>query len=239
MHVSHLADSGAKEVVSMRRPRENFFQRHLDPASRLGEILFGLIMVLTATLTAGLTAAEGEAGVRHLLVSAVGCNIAWGIIDGIMYVMNCLTERGGKARFIQAVQKATDPGAALDIVRAEVESEFESLSKPEERETLSQAILKHLAHVRPAKVWVTKEDLYGAIACFWLVFLSCLPAAVPFLIFSNPTRALRVSNGVLIVLLFVIGQKWAQFAKVNRLAAGLAMVVIGLALVGVAILLGG
>jgi VIT1/CCC1 family predicted Fe2+/Mn2+ transporter len=72
-----------------------------------------------------------------------------------------------------------------------------------------------------------------------LVFVSCLPAAVPFLIFSNPTLALRVSNGVLIVLLFVIGQKWAQYARVNRLAAGLAMVVIGLALVGVAILLGG
>ena len=40
-------------------------------------------------------------------------------------------------------------------------------------------------------------------------------------------------------MLFVIGQKWAQYARVNRLAAGLAMVVIGLALVGVAILLGG
>jgi VIT1/CCC1 family predicted Fe2+/Mn2+ transporter len=222
-----------------RRRKENLFQRYLDPASRLGEILFGLIMVRTATLTAGLTAAEGEAGVRHLLVSAVGCNIAWGIIDGIMYVMNCLIERGGKARLVQAIQHAPNPAAALDIVRAEVDSEFESLSKAEDRETLCQAILKHLAHVRPAKVWVTRQDLYGAIACFGLVFVSCLPAAVPFLIFSNPTLALRVSNGVLIVLLFVIGQKWAQYARVNRLAAGLAMVVIGLALVGVAILLGG
>ena len=33
--------------------------RFLDPASRLGEILFGLIMVLTVTLTAGLTVADG------------------------------------------------------------------------------------------------------------------------------------------------------------------------------------
>ena len=225
--------------MSTRCPKENFFQRHLDPASRLGEILFGLIMVLTATLTAGLTAAEGKAGVRHLLVSAVGCNIAWGIIDGIMYIMNCLVERGGKARFIQAVKQAPNPVAALEMVRTEVESEFESLSKPEERETLCQAILEHLAHVRPAKVWVTRQDLYGATACFGLVFVSCLPAAAPFLIFSNPKLALRASNGVLIVMLFVVGQQWAQYARVNRLAAGLAMVVIGLALVGVAILLGG
>jgi len=127
--------------------RANFVQRHLDPASRLGEILFGLIMVLTATLTAGLTAESGKAGVRQLL--------------------------------------------------------------------------------------------YGALACFWLVFVSCLPAALPFLIFGYPTRALRVSNLLLIAMLFFVGHQWAQYAHTNRLVAGLAMVAIGLALVGVAVLLGG
>ena len=43
-----------------------------------------------------------------------------------------------------------------------------------------------------------KDDLYGAIACFWLVFVSCLPAALPFLIFSQPHFALRVSNFLLL-----------------------------------------
>ena len=86
---------------------------------------------------------------------------------------------------------------------------------------------------------LTKEDLYGALACFLLVFISCLPAAVPFLIFSKPAFALRVSNFLLIGMLFLVGQKWAQYAHTNRLVAGLAMVTIGLALVGVAILLGG
>ena len=70
--------------MAPRHKQENFVQRHLDPASRLGEVLFGLIMVLSATLTAGLTVSEGKAGVRQLLQSAVGCNIAWGIIDGVM-----------------------------------------------------------------------------------------------------------------------------------------------------------
>lgn len=51
----------------------NFIQRQLDPASVLGEVLFGLIMELTRTvatttmLTAGLTAAEGREGVAILL----------------------------------------------------------------------------------------------------------------------------------------------------------------------------
>ncbi len=86
---------------------------------------------------------------------------------------------------------------------------------------------------------MTRDDLYGALACFLLVFLSCLPAAVPFLILSEPTRALRVSNVLLIAMLFIVGQKWAQYARTNRLVAGLVMVAIGLALVGVAVLLGG
>jgi len=55
-----------------------FVSRYLDPASRLGEILFGLIMVLTVTLTAALTVAEDKAGVRRLLLAAIGSNVAWG-----------------------------------------------------------------------------------------------------------------------------------------------------------------
>jgi hypothetical protein len=69
---------------SHRRHKKTFVQQHLDPASRLGEVLFGLIMVLTVTLTASLAAKSGKDGVRQLLVTAVGCNIAWGIIDGVM-----------------------------------------------------------------------------------------------------------------------------------------------------------
>jgi hypothetical protein len=86
---------------------------------------------------------------------------------------------------------------------------------------------------------LTKEDLYGALASFWLVFVSCLPAALPFLVFSQPVFALRVSNFLLIAALFYVGQKWADYAGRNRLVIGSAMVVVGLALVGVAILLGG
>jgi hypothetical protein len=77
---------------------KRFVPRYLDPASRLGEILFGLIMVLTVTLTAGLTVSDGKAGVRQLLLAAIGCNFAWGIIDAVMYIMNCITVRRGKAQ---------------------------------------------------------------------------------------------------------------------------------------------
>ena len=53
-----------------------FTQRHLDPASRLGEILFSLIMALTVALTASFTVADGKKGVRQLLLVAISSNIA-------------------------------------------------------------------------------------------------------------------------------------------------------------------
>jgi VIT1/CCC1 family predicted Fe2+/Mn2+ transporter len=220
---------------------KRFVPKYLDPASRLGEILFGLIMVLTVTLSAGLTADDGRAGVRQLLAAAIGCNLAWGIIDAVMYVMNCITERSGKVRLIEAVQRARDARAALDIIQNEVESELQSLLNPEEREAFSRSILNHVAKARitSTRTRVTKDDLYGAFACFWLVFVSCLPAAIPFFIFSQLHFALRVSNFLLIVLLFLVGRKWAQHAGTDRRIAGTAMVITGLVLVGVAILLGG
>ena len=218
----------------------SYFQRHLDPGSRLGEILFGLIMVLTVTLTAGLTADSGRAGVRQLLVAAVGCNLAWGFIDAVMYVMDCMTERSARARLFRKVQNAADRADALAVIRREVEPQLQYLEGETHREAVYAAILEEASDVTPVMTTrITREDVHGAIACFWLVVLSCLPAAVPFLVFSNPTRALRVSNFLLIAMLFVVGQKWAHYINASRLTTGLALVAIGLCLVGVAVLLGG
>jgi hypothetical protein len=219
--------------------RESFVHRHLDPASRMGEILFGLIMVLSITLTAGLTVAEGREGVRQLLIAALGCNLAWGFIDGIMYVMNCMAERSVRSRLIRAIQTAPREDVALDMIRSELEPELESLAGSPDRQTFYRATLKHLAGGGVLKTTLEKGDLYGGLACFWLVFISCLPVVAPFLIFSEPTRALRVSNFILLALLFAVGHKWAAYANANRLLFGLAMVVIGLTLVGVAVLLEG
>jgi len=217
---------------------QSFAARHLDPASRLGEVLFGLIMVLTMTLTAEV-ALGGHADAREMLVATIGCNIAWGLIDAIMYLMNCMVARSERVRLVKAVQATPDAETGLAVVRERLGEEFDTLTMPENRETLYQSIYQRLTQSAPVKVRLSKKDWLGAVACFWLVFLACLPAAFPFLVFAEPVRALRVSNALLLVMLFLVGWKWAAFTGSNRWAAGLAMLMVGLALVGVAILLGG
>lgn len=216
-----------------------FTQRHLDPASRAGEILFGLIMVLAGTLTASFKVAEGKAGVRQLLLTAVGCNVAWGIIDAVMYIMNSMIVRRGKMRLVEAVQRSPNTEAALSLIQDEIEPELQELLDPKTAEAFSKSVRQNIVGARITKKVLTKDDLLGALASFWLVFVSFLPAALPFLIFSRPAVALRISNLLLIGMLFYVGQKWAQYAGRSRFLIGFAMVAVGLVLVGLTILLGG
>ena len=58
--------------------------RVVDPPQRVAEVLFGLIMVLTFTCSLSIAEA-GRDDVRTMLIGALGCNLAWGIIDGVFY----------------------------------------------------------------------------------------------------------------------------------------------------------
>jgi hypothetical protein len=84
------------------------FMRHLDPSESLGEILFGLIMVLTFTLGAGVAVRTGEGAgdTRELLYAAIGCNIAWGIIDAVLFVMGKVFVRSRRVRLLRAIKAA-------------------------------------------------------------------------------------------------------------------------------------
>jgi hypothetical protein len=212
---------------------------HLEPGERLGEILFGLVMVLTFTLGAGLSVPEGQEGVRELLVAAIGCNVAWGLIDAAIYVMNRMSERGRRLRLARGIRAAASPAAGLALVRRELDPVVAPLAGAELRERLYAEVRERVAETAVERNRLRSEDLYGAIASFWLVFLSAIPAALPFALLSNPRLALRVSNLLLLCLLFLVGWRWAGYTGASRAATGLAMLGIGLALVGVAIALGG
>ena len=90
-------------------------KRVLEPYDRVSEVLFGLIMVLT--ITGSLSVADaGRDDVRTMLIGALGCNLAWGIIDGLLYLMGCLSEQGSGIRSLRALRKAVVPaeGAPRD-----------------------------------------------------------------------------------------------------------------------------
>jgi len=71
-------------------------RRLLDPVDRISEILFGLIMAVTIVGSLSIaTAGRNDVGV--VLWGALGCNLAWGLVDAVMYLLRTATERARNA----------------------------------------------------------------------------------------------------------------------------------------------
>src|SRR5437764_15040684 len=110
---------------------ERSSMRVLEPIDRVSEILVGLIMVLT--FTGSLSIAEaGRDDVRTMLIGALGCNLAWGIIDGVLYLMGCLAEKGRGLLTFRAVRKAADTKEAQRHIADALPSVLVSVLQPAE-----------------------------------------------------------------------------------------------------------
>ncbi len=220
--------------------RTSFVNKYLDPATSLGEILFGLIMTLTFTLGAGLTIQqEGAEGARTLLIATIGCNIAWGVIDGVFYVLGQLFERGRRRRVVQLVRGSTNDADAVELVARELDDVIEKVMTPDERQRLYVRIMEQVRKGAIPPNPITRNDVMGGIASFWLVFFASLPAALPFVFIDDAFLALRVSNAILLALLFWAGFSWARYTTARPALTGLVFLLFGAALVAMAIALGG
>ena len=71
-----------KRVTTMPGVPAKSFRHPLEPMERISEVLFGLIMVLTYTCSFSVAGA-GREEVRTMLIGALGCNLAWGLIDAV------------------------------------------------------------------------------------------------------------------------------------------------------------
>jgi hypothetical protein len=210
--------------------------RVLDPIDRISEVLFGLIMVMTFTGSLSVAGA-GRDDVRTMLVGAVGCNLAWGLIDGIFYLMGCMAARGETMRIFRSIRSAPDAASARQLVLEALPPLVAGVLDTREVESLRERVmaLPEPAHGERLQT----EDYAGAIGVFLLVFLSTFPVAIPFLLIGDPHTALRVSNGVAVVMLFFMGYAFGRLSARPPLLVGGAMVVVGLLLVGMTIALGG
>ncbi len=207
----------------------------LDPIDRVSEVLFGLIMVLT--FTGSLSVAEAARDdVRAMLIGALGCNLAWGIIDAVLYLMGCLAEKGRGVTTLQALRKAADPGEAQRLIAAALPPVVASILEPAELEAM---YLKLQQLPEPPRARLGGDDWLGAIGVFLLVFLSTFPVVIPFVLMDNAVLALRASNAIAIALLFLTGFAYGRMTGHRPWAVGFSMVLLGVLLVALAIALGG
>jgi len=208
----------------------------LDPMERSMEALFGLIMVLTFTGSLSVLSA-GHAEVREMLIGAVGCNLAWGIIDACFYLMGVLGERGRILQGLRRLRATTDDAVIMEVMQEALPPALVGVMTPAERAGLRERIAR--LPEPPPYAALTAQDVKGAVYVFLWVFLITFPVALPFVFITNPMRAMRVSNGIALVFLCLIGHRLGVYAGFRPWRTSVLMVVFGLVMVGLTIALGG
>jgi hypothetical protein len=211
-------------------------RRVLEPEERVAEVLFGLIMVIT--FTGSLSVAEaGRDDVRTMVVGALGCNLAWGVIDGVLYVLGNLADRGRRLRMLRALRAARDDAEGNRVLAQALPPLVASVLAPAELGSLRERLAA--LPEPPEVVRIARADALGALGVFLLVFLSTFPVALPFVLVGDVHHAMRLSNGIALALLFVLGVIYGRTVGRSPWAFGLGMVALGGALVALTIALGG
>src|SRR5512139_3550221 len=211
-------------------------QRVLDPVSRVSEIIFGLLMALSFTGSLSVATA-GREEVRTMMLTALGCNLAWGLVDAVMYLIGTLTGRARNLALLRRVRSAADAPAAHASIAEALPGRLGEAIGAEGLEEIRRR-LDALSET-PARARLAWDDFLGAVGVFLLVVLATFLVVVPFMLISETALAMRVSNGVALVMLFVAGYRLGHYAEGSPWKAGFALVGVGAALVFAIMALGG
>jgi VIT1/CCC1 family predicted Fe2+/Mn2+ transporter len=192
---------------------------------------------MVLTFTGSLRVAEaGENEIHTMLVGAIGCNVAWGVIDAVLYLMGCLADKGRSLQAFLAA-RTEDPKNARRIIAGILPPLIASLLQSAELESIRQRLIE--VPDQPQHARISGEDMRGALGVFLLVFLSTFPVVIPFIVMSDAKLAINWSNGIAIGLLFITGYAFGKMSARSPIGTGVVMVVLGFALVLMTMALGG
>jgi hypothetical protein len=213
-----------REIGSERATHDSV----LSPVDRVSEMLFGLFMALT--FVGAVSVAEaGREQVRDLFVAALGCNLAWGLVDAIMYLVRTVTDRGRLLTLVHAVRAAPDAGTGHRLLERLLSRAAASLVSPTEIEAIRGRIIAlHSVPARPTLEW---DDLFAALAIFLIVISATFPVVLPFALILDVATAKTVSRAIALAMLFFGGLALGRYAGYGSWRVGLMMVGLGTALV--------
>ncbi len=175
------------------------------------EPMFGVIMVVcfTSVLRAFPNAAEKI--VSTILISALFCCIAWGLVDGIFYAWEAHYELNKKKKLQAQIKASNAPERAREMVEGDLGDTIVDFMDDKDKEQIYQIIEKNVSGVDLGRVSI-RDDVITVLIAFGLVVGSSIIVIIPFLLFSPIMTALIISNITGIFLLFFMGY-WREEDK--------------------------
>lgn len=221
MNANPVAEQGRKQL--------------LDPVDRISEVLFGLIMAVTFVGSLSVATA-GQAEVREALTAALGCNLAWGLVDAVMYVVRTATERS-RGRALARSVLASDGERARRLIRDALPDGLSALLPDADLDRLRQRLAATPLAQRPLLVG---RDFLEGVAVFAFVVLATFPVVAPFIVFDELALAMQTARGITLAMLFLAGIAFGRVAGHRKpLHTGLAMAFFGALLIAAVMALGG
>ena len=207
----------------------------LHPVDRVSELIFGLFMALTFVGVVSMATADSQE-IKTMLHAALGCNIAWGLVDGFMYLVRTLTERGRLITLTRSIRE-TDAEVSRRILQGALPPPVAKLVTPTEIEAMRGRILA-LADV-PTRPRLMRDDLLAAFAVFLIVVISTFPVALPFVFIGDAGTALFVSRAIALAMMFLAGLALGRYAGYGSWKTGFLMAGLGILVVAAVVALGG
>lgn len=209
----------------------------ISPVDRVSEMLFGLFMALTFVGAVSIAeAGTGRAEIRALLAAALGCNLAWGLVDAVMYLVRTITDRGRALTLVHSVRGA-DPASGRALINSSLSKTVAGLVTDTEIEAIRERIVA--APSVPQRPRLKSADLLAAVAVFLLVVAATFPVALPFVMTDDVELALTVSRIIALTMLFFGGLALGRYAGYGSWKVGFMMAGLGAALVMAVVALGG
>jgi len=207
----------------------------LDPVERVSEMCFGLFMALT--FVGAVSVLGGSDSPGTMFMAALGCNLAWGLVDAVMYLVRTLTERGKRLSLALTVRDHPDPVTAIRAMREVLPGSVDAILEDKDLEAIRVRIAGTLA--LPDRPKLKGADFLGALGIFLIVVATTFPVALPFVVLADGKLALIVSRLLTFAMLFGGGMALGRYSGWGGLKAGLGMLALGVALTAAIIALGG
>lgn len=205
-------------------------------------MLCGVIMVLVMIGYLKLSLQEGGSEFQKIMLFVpLGCNAAWGIIDGIMYVLINLRDRGNKSKLLTMIKSSKDQNDAIAAIKKKYgDSSLMNLLNKDTQMNVYQEIYTSLTNATIEKPkGVSKADVRTVLLTLIVVTSIGVPLIIPFILFNDVWLAIRISHVIGLVMLFSIGYWWAKVASRHRIRSAVALTILGVAIVGMTQLLHG
>jgi hypothetical protein len=216
-------------------PSQSVSNAVLSPFERGAEIIFGVLMAISVTAAAEITSG-GEADTRALMIAALGCNLAWGLIDGVIYLLQLQYERYRIHRMALELRELSAEEAFRRRVAAELPPLVAAGLNADSYRYLRQAVQSY-AQPRPA-YWSRQEFAAAGLICA-LVFASTFPLVLPFMVMQEPYLALRTSHAIAVAMLFILGWRLGRWSGASALGSATLLALVGTILAILCVALGG